>query len=412
MHNKGDNMKNTEIKKILTKKNKELEKKEFSIKQVAALLIITIFVTIIVAILIKPNKKYDKYELDILKNYETITEKYYKKADKEKVVSGAIDGMIKALDDSYSRVLNDDTDSTLLKYLRGQYEGIGVQIAQDENNNIVIVNILKDSPAASSDLKYGDIIKKIDDYDLSGKELNTLTKYVTDNNKSSYVLTIERENETKEITVERKLIKLKSVASKLIEKNNKKVGYIYIAVFSQTTAIQFEEALKELESKNIDALIIDVRENTGGYLATAIDIVSNFVDKSHVICQVEVDSIKTKYYSLGNQTKKYKMAIIQNHESASASELLSSSLKEVYKAKVVGVTSYGKGTIQEIMETTAGEKYKLTTKKWLTASGKWLNEKGVKPDYKVELNDKYYEEPTEENDNQLQKALEVVTNDE
>ena len=166
--------------------------------------------------------------------------------------------------------------------------------------------------------------------------------------------------------------------------------------------------MKTLEKQNIDSLIIDVRENTGGHLTTAVSLLSNFLDSKHVIYQIEKDNKTTKYYSKGKVQKKYPIVVLQNENSASASELLSAALKEEYGATIVGKTSFGKGTVQEVVSLSNGDTYKFTTKKWLTPKGNWIHKKGIAPDIEVNLSEKYQENPVEENDNQLQAAIDYL----
>ena len=144
-------------------------------------------------------------------------------------------------------------------------------------------------------------------------------------------------------------------------------------------------------------------------MTTASNIVSLFLDSSNIIYQTEKEDQIEKFYSSGKETKKYPVVVLQNSASASASELLSSALKEQYGAKVVGTVSFGKGTVQELITLSDGTEYKFTTKKWLTPKGNWIHKKGVEPDYEVDLEEKYFENPTDENDTQLQKAIEVLT---
>ena len=192
----------------------------------------------------------------------------------------------------------------------------------------------------------------------------------------------------------------------MFERNNKKIGYIYVSLFSKVSTSQFKEELEKLENENIDSLIIDVRDNSGGQLKTATSLISLFLSSKHVIYQTDTKGVIRKFYSSGKKDKDYKIVVLQNHNSASASEMLSAALKEEYGATVVGENSYGKGTVQELLEINDDVEYKITTKKWLTPRGNWINEKGVEPDVKVSLYDSYYNNPSDDTDNQLQTALE------
>jgi carboxyl-terminal processing protease len=275
--------------------------------------------------------------------------------------------------------------------------------------NIVVIGVISDSPAAKAGIKVGDIIKKIDDKSLENTNITELTKYVKENKNELYNLIIVRDKNEMNVTIERSKITIKSVLSKTFERNNKKIGYIYMSVFANATVDQFEKALAQLEKENIDGLIIDVRSNTGGHLTTAVSIVSNFLDDTNVIYQIEQNNKKTKHYSIGDKTKEYPIVVLQNNGSASASELLSSSLKEAYGATIIGTTSYGKGTVQEMVKLKNGDSYKFTTKKWLTPKGNSINKKGVKPDVEIELSDEYINNPSDDTDNQLQEAINYLT---
>ena len=175
------------------------------------------------------------------------------------------------------------------------------------------------------------------------------------------------------------------------------------------TDTQFKTKLKELEKDGIDSLIIDLRGNSGGHLTAVENMISEFLDKDKVIYQMETKSKIKKYYSKGNKTKIYPIVLLVDNDSASASEMMTAALKESYGATIVGMTTYGKGTVQELQDSNESQ-YKITTKKWLTPNGNWINEVGIKPDYEMELDEKYFLEPTDAHDNQLQKAIEILKN--
>lgn len=343
---------------------------------------------------------------EFIENYQYLLKNYYDDVDKKTLLEGATEGMVKQLNDQYSSMIPEEQSNNFNIRLSGTYEGLGIEIINDQSKNIIVYNIIEDSPAQEAGLKVGDIIVKINDKDFKGKETTELSNYVLNNKQSKFKVTVERENQEKTFELTRKKITLKSVQSEIIEQDNKKIGYIYISIFSNDTYNQFKTELKKLEDSKINSLIIDVRDNTGGHLTTVSKIVSLFLDQSHVIYQTQTKKQTKKYYSKGKTTKKYKIIVLQNENSASASELLSAALKEEYGATIVGIKSYGKGTVQELITTSFGTEYKFTTKKWLTPKGNWIHEKGVEPDVAVELNSEYEKNPTKENDNQYQKALE------
>ena len=205
------------------------------------------------------------------------------------------------------------------------------------------------------------------------------------------------------------MLKIVLLLSKIIEQDNKKIGYINISIFTSITTKQFKKQLAKLEDKEIDGLIIDVRDNSGGYLSTVTDISSLFLKKGQIIYQLSSKSGVEKIKDNTKESRSYPIAVIINKNSASASEILAGAIKESYKGYVVGTKTYGKGTVQQVKKLSDGSMIKYTIENWLTPDGNWINEKGIEPTDEVELSKEYYENPTNENDNQLQKALEVVS---
>lgn len=350
------------------------------------------------------NKNYyDESVNEFLENYQYIIENYYDQIDSETLMDGALDGMITALGDDYSSVI---TSNTFDAQLEGNYQGVGIEIYKNDNR-ITILSVFEGSSAAKAGLKSGDIILSVDGIDYSDKDSSDITKYITDSTASSFEFTILRGEQAFNYKLERGNVTIPSVSHKTFERDGKLLGYIYIDVFATATVNQFSEALKTLEEQKIDGLIIDVRGNSGGHLTTVVDILSNFLDSKKIIYQTETKNQVKSFYSKGSETKKYPIVVLQDSLSASASELLSVALQEQYDAVVVGETSYGKGTVQELVRSGDVE-FKFTTKKWLSPNGVWIHEKGVIPDINVSLNSNYYEEPIDENDNQLQTAIDEL----
>ncbi len=390
-------------------KQKSKEKPAFKTKEVIFLLLLTALVGLLMGglvtynIILKENNT-DENLKQFIENYEYITNNYYGKVDKSKLIQSAIEGMLTTLDKNSSYVGN--TSSNFSIYLEGKYKGTGIQVYNDEKNNIVIYDVISNSPAEKAGLKKGDIITKIGNKDTTNMTISNFSKLVK--KQTNIKLTYKRQE--KENTVKLKLeeIELESVSSKIIEKENKKIGYIKITIFANNTAKQLKTQLKSLENKNINALIIDLRDNSGGHLTAAEDILSQFLDKSHPIYQIKSKDSQEKYYSAGSKTKTYKIALLVNKNSASASEVVTSALKEQYGAYIIGEKTYGKGTVQELQTLSNGEQYKLTTKSWLTSKGNKVDGAGITPDYEISLDETYTKNPTDENDNQLQKAINIL----
>lgn len=381
----------------------------FKTSEIVVLIILTSVISLFIGGLVvykfneNGGKYLDKELQEIIKNYEFINENYYGKIDKSKLVKSAIEGMLRTLDVHSSYVGGDDSDFNT--QLEGKYKGIGVQVYSDENKKLVVSSVFEGSPADKAGLQSGDILLKINDESLDGKSAKEASSLIK-SQKGEFSLTYKRGEEEIKCTIKLSSVDLTSVLSKTFDKNDKKVGYIYTSIFADNTYKQFKKELSNLEKQGIDSLIIDLRDNNGGHLTSAEDILSLFLDSSHPIYQIKGSDGNHKYYSKGKKDKKYKIVLLVNSSSASASELTTSALKEQYGATVVGIKTYGKGTIQEIQDLSDGGHYKLTTKMWLTSKGKKVDGVGIIPDTEVKLDDKYREEPSFENDNQLNMAIE------
>ena len=342
--------------------------------------------------------------------YNEIKENYYGDINDEQLVNGAIAGMMQSLGDPYSSYIGNSDSNSLDIKLDGSYTGVGIEVVNNKEGNIEIVRVFENGPASKAGMKPGDIILKLNDVDYTNKVSSELSKKIANYNNKELKFQIKRDNQIYNFNVKRSNIIIKSVDYKIYNEDNKKVGYIAVDVFSKVTYSQFSDALKQLEKENINCLIIDLRNNTGGYLTVAEDMISLFLNKDKVIYQIQKKASIKKYYSNGNDTKKYPIVLLVNETSASASELMTSALQEQLGATVIGKTTFGKGTVQELKKTDTNSEYKITTKKWLTSKGKWINGVGIKPDIEVDQNDQYFNSPTEENDTQLKKALEYVKN--
>ena len=316
--------------------------------------------------------------------YDKVVKNYYMDIDKDKMVDDAINGMLSSIGDVYTNYSDLDSTISFDENVVGTYEGIGAVVYYSDSK--IVVNKV-----------------------YNNKNQEDLANYVKASNNSSVVLTVIRDGVEKDITIKRSKIEVPVVNSNIFNVNNKKIGYISISVFTSVANKQFEASLKELEKKNIDGLIIDVRDNGGGYLSSVTDICSLFLEKGKVIYQLDdgkkITSVKDK-----TKTKRaYPVAVLTNELSGSASEILASTIKESYKGFIVGTNTYGKGTVQQVSKLSDGTMIKYTIEKWLTPDGNWINDVGVSPTDYVEQSEAYYTNPLSENDAQLNKALELVS---
>ena len=394
-----------------------MNQKKFKVSEVIILLVVTCIISLTTGFLLNPaaktlkvnkaNIKTDDETLnEFIKNYNYIIDNYYQDVDKKTILNGALNGLLAALGDPYASYFDEIESDTFDKQLNGNFEGIGVEIINNDDGDIEIYSVFEDSPADEAGLKKGDVIKSVNDKEFLNKTNSELTSYIASVKDSELKVVIIRNGKEKELNITKRNVVIKSVKSKIIKENEKKIGYIRVSIFAFNTAEQFKNALKELEEKEIDSLIIDLRDNTGGHLTTVESMISEFLDSSHVIYQMQKKDKITKYYSTGNKNKKYKIVLLANGNSASASEVMIAALTEEYGATFVGEKTFGKGTVQELIDLKEKTEYKFTTKKWLTPKGNWINEKGINPDIEVKASEDYIDNPTEENDNQLETAIE------
>lgn len=392
------------------KVNKRKVVPTFKTKEVVILLLLTTVISLAMGGIVTYNvvlkgEKVDDELQDFITNYDYIVDNYYGDVDKTELIDSAIAGMLSTLDKNSSYVGGSDTNFSI--YLEGTYEGTGIQVYNDDNGNIVVYSVFDGSPASKAGLKEDDIIIKVNDKDTTNMSIDEFSELVK-KQKGEFNITYKRGDNEKTVKLKVDTIEIRSVSSKVINKDNKKIGYIRTTIFANNTYEQFKKELDKLENEGIDGLVIDLRGNSGGHLSAAEQIISLFLDSSHPIYQIKSKDSQNIYYSTGNKTKDYKISVLIDSNSASASEVVTSALAEQYGAKTVGKKSYGKGTVQELQTLSDGEQYKLTTKSWLTSKGEVIDGKGIEPDYDVTLSDKYLENPTDESDNQLQKAIEVI----
>ncbi len=393
----------------------DINRKQFRLSEILILILITLIIGFILGLSVfkvmydrDTDDNQDKFLSKFVDNYNYITSNYYGDLDKNKMIDSAIEGMLESIDDPYTTFFNDGDSNSFNATLDGSFQGIGVEVVNDSDNNIVIYNVIDDSPASRSGLKPADIIKSIDGKSLENVSTSDFVKMVKEGTSSTIELVVLRNNAEIKVNVNKELVTIKSVKSDIFEREGKKIGYIYMSIFANNTFSQFKDELNKLEKSGIDSLIIDVRSNTGGHLTTVENILGLFLDSSHVIYQTEDNNGVVKAYSRGSETKKYKIVVLTNEASASASEILAAALKDEYGAKIVGKHTYGKGTVQELKNLSDGVQYKFTTKKWLTPHGEWINGTGVQVDIDVDFNKDYYDNPIADNDSQLQAAIQAL----
>mgnify|MGYP004617731945 FL=1 len=412
---KKDSNKKVKEKKVeIVNDNKNKERELYTSKEVIIVMIFSIGIGILMCfggISIITGKNYLAVTKDLKKvvdTYYAIVDNYYGELDRDKLIDGAVEGMISSVGDTFTSYSDTDSTSSFDETINGSYEGIGCTVATLEDCTISVIDMFEDSPSYKAGLKVGDIILKVDGESYEGKNSNDISNYIKNSGKSKIVLTVKRDNEEKDISINLSKVEIPHVSGKVIEQDSKKIGYIKISLFASNSYKQFKNKLDELEKSNIDDLIIDVRDNSGGYLSSVTDICNLFLDKGKVIYQLEDSKGKVKKKDTTKEKRKYDIVVLINGGSASASEILASAIKESYGGDIVGTNSYGKGTVQQTKKLLDGSMIKYTTQKWLTPDGNSINGVGVTPTKVVELNEEYFNNPTTENDNQLQEAIKLI----
>lgn len=343
----------------------------------------------------------NQYISEFKKAYNNIINGYVEKVDESKLIDAAIEGMYDYLGDPYTNYIDETNTDDLTDRLNGKYTGIGVEITKVEEG-ILVINVFKDGPAYTAGIEAGDILIKLNGNDITSLSAAEVSNSIKNSNKDIIELSVVRSGITMTKTVYIKNVNIPSVS----KENFNNVGYIKIDTFSNTTYTQFKDALESLEKDGITSLIIDVRNNGGGYLNSAVEIAELFIEKGKNIYGLENKSGKNFYEDNTKAKRDYKIVMLINGTSASASEVLTCALKESYGATVIGTTSYGKGTVQETSKLLTGGMVKYTTAYWLTPNGNSINNTGIKPDIEVKIDN--IENYSYDYDTQLQTAINTV----
>lgn len=389
------------------------ENPSFNTVEVTVVIIISILFGIIVGCILTYGKGLagsgdNKYTEELVNTYESIIDNYYNDVTEEDLLNAAIDGMVGSLGDVHSYYMDSSETVNFNQSVDGSYVGIGATISFAETGN-TIIDIFEDSPAEKAGLEIDDIIVEVDDKDVSCASIDDLSSLLVGDKGTDVKIKVKRGEDEKTFLLTRELVVIPSVSSKVVESENKNIGFIDIDNFAANTYSQFKKHLEALEKEKIEGLIIDVRGNLGGHLNQVDKILSMFFDKKTVLYQIETKEKTEKIYSNSKETRNYEIVVLIDGSSASASEILASSFQDNYKkSTIVGTKSYGKGTIQNAIQLSTGASLKYTSQKWLTSKGEWIDGIGVIPDEVVEIENDYYS-VAGEYDLQYEKALEILS---
>ena len=396
----------------LKKDFKFLDKnKKFNLMEVVAIMIIVAVFGMLAGGILMYGRGALNYGLkkelrEFADTYTEILNEYYKDVDEKGLLEAGINGMVDYLGDPYSVFMDKETTTAFNEKVNGEYVGIGTEIVQYvEDSKIEFVTVNEDGPAYEAGLRKGDILKTVDGKEIIDMSVSDVAKIVKGKVGTTVKIGVLRGEENLEFTVKRKSIDINSVHSEIIEYEDKKIGYIVIDIFAANTNKQFKKELEKIEKDKIDSLVIDVRGNSGGYLTTVSDILEMFLKKGDLIYQLQTKGKIEKYYDKTDEKRTYKVAVLVNGGSASASEMLTAAMKDTYHAYTVGTTTFGKSKVQKTQDLSNGTTIKYTFQEWLRPNGESVGDKGLTPEYEIN-----YTPADEEHkyDSQLQTALDLL----
>lgn len=328
---------------------------------------------------------------------------YEDEIDEDVLIDGIYSGYTAELGDPYTVYYDEEETRALLETTSGEFSGIGATMSRDTlSGEITVVNVYEDSPADKAGLKDGDILYEVDGKDIEGQELDTVVSWIKGEKGTDVAIKVIRDGEETEIVATRDVIQIQTVEYEMKEDG---IGYIMVSEFDDVTYDQFKEALDDLEAQGMQGLVIDLRGNPGGSFSAVTDMLKLLLPEGTIV------STKDKYGNVEEVTCDGKnefvkpLAVLVNQYSASASEIFAGAVQDYGTGQIVGMTTYGKGVVQQLMDLRDGTYLKLTIAEYYTPDGRSINGEGVTPDVEVEYE---YNADDPQADNQLEKALETV----
>lgn len=398
--------------------------KKNNIYKITMSIIVTVITTFIVTSVLFYNyyMKTDTGNIELLTNYLSISKstnelekkveilrrylenEYMGEIDEEKMIDTALKGYVAGLGDKYTEYLTAEELEDLMVSINGNYVGIGIYMTINTDGEIIVLLPIEGSPAEEASLQTGDIIKKVNGVECTGLELEEVSNMVKGEEGTKVTLEILRDENSFIVEVERRTVEIKYIDSKVLEGN---IGYIQMLGFEEGCTAKFKEELNKLKTKNIESLIIDLRDNGGGLVTETISMSELFVPMGNVILRTyDKDSKETVTKSTNPLTEKIKMVVLVNEESASATEIFAGAIQDNDVGTIIGTTTFGKGIMQEVEPLAIGGAIKITIEEFKTPNGNKIHEVGIKPDIEVENEEELVTEETE--DKQLQAAIDFL----
>lgn len=327
---------------------------------------------------------------EVEKVYQYLKEGYVdKNITSEQLINGALKGMAEAVGDPYTSYLVNDETAQLDETVTGSFGGIGAELKSDQGR-VLISTTMEGTPSRDVGLQADDAILKVDGEDMTGKSISQVVQKVRGEVGTTVTLTIERAGQALDVTLTRASISIQTVRAEL-DKDHPTVGHIRITSFAKNTAQEVQDAVENLTNQGATSFVFDVRHNPGGLLDQALKISNMFLQNGQTILQIEDRNGNVQKYTASDEYGTFKITapyvLLVDEGSASASEILTGALKESAGATIIGTKTYGKGTVQSVVDISQNSELKYTNAKWLTPDGNWIHEKGIDPTQEVKLPD-------------------------
>ena len=345
-------------------------------------------------------------KLDYIKNMINTYSLYG--ATEEEMLEGMYRGLLWSIDDAYSAYYTVDEMNALMESSSGYYCGIGVMVSQNVYTGIItVVKPFKDGPAYNAGMRKEDILLKVEGEDVTGVDLNEVVAKIKGEEGTTVNVTVLRGEEEISMDVTRAWIEVPTIEYEMLDD---KIGYISVSEFDEVTVDQFKNAIAELEKQKMEGLVIDLRDNPGGLVDSAVSMLDRILPKGLVVYTEDKNGNRDEEYAKDKTELKVPLVLLMNENSASASEIFAGAVQDFGKGKVVGTQSYGKGIVQIVAYVNDGSGIKFTVSQYFTPNGNAVHEVGITPDVVVELDEelKTLSEIPKEQDNQLQEAIKVL----
>lgn len=344
----------------------------------------------------------DYSELDEV--YSVIKKNYDGEIVTSDLIDGAKKGMVAGLGDPYSQLFTYNETEEFYDNIEGEFNGVGIELI-NRDGRLMIVDVIKDTPAEKAGLQANDLIYKVDDYETLDWSSEAAVKVIRGDNGSKVKMTIIRNNEQKEFEITRATISNPSVKWEIVDG----IGVLEISRFGENDTVKLaRQAANEFVKENVKGVVLDLRGNGGGYVDAAVDVASLWMEPGQVVTVEKKGDLVVGEGKSGsiNTLHGIKTVVLIDGGSASAAEILAGALQDYGLAEIAGVQSYGKGSVQTLKSLLGGDSLKITIAKWYTPKGQNIDESGITPDMEVKLNTEEYKASGK--DNQLEKALEFL----